>query len=90
MKITVQFEGVFLGSSSNEWKNFEKGTSGITYKISVKQGGGVGEIKCEKEVFDMYVAGQIEDLIPAIFVATVDDRYGNIKVCAVKPRAPKH
>ena len=89
MKLTVQFEGVFLGSSASEWKNFEKGTSGMTYKVSVKQGGGVGEIKCEKEVFDMYVAGQIPDLIAAVFVANVDDRYGQIKVVAVQPKGTR-
>lgn len=85
MNLTVQFEGVFLGASSSEWKNYESGKSGISYKCSVKQGGGVGEIKCEKEVYDMYVAGQLQDLIAAVFVGVIDN-YGKLKVIALQPK----
>lgn len=89
MKLMIQFDGVFLGATSQEWKNFEKNTSGMSYKVSVMQNGGVGQLRCEKEVFEMYNSGQIVEMVAAVFVATIDDKYNQLKVIAVQPRGSK-
>ena len=87
MRINVQFDGVLLGATENHWNNRETGQSGLYYNVSVKHGGSVGELRCDREVYQMYVSGQLEDLSVCVFIAQFDDKYRIFRVIAVQPKS---
>lgn len=81
--IKVNFKGVMLGVSSRPYEY--NGRSGIGYDLSVKQGGAVATINCDKSVFDAYDTGVLQDYKEYNFGCTYDDKYRRFRVIDAVP-----
>jgi len=79
MKLANVLDGVLIGVAKNEYVNKE-GKLACFYNLSVKQGGAVATVPCSKDIYDMYVAKQIEDFLPYRFDCTYDDRFGRFEI----------
>lgn len=80
MKLAFNIDGVFLGVTKNDYVSKKTGQPGTYYNVAVKQGGEVGTVPCTKDIYDMYVAKQLEDFVPCRFDCTYDDRYSRFEV----------
>ena len=86
MQLMVRTEGVFLGVSKTDYVSKSTGQPGCYYNVAIKQGGEVGSVPCNKELFDMYTSGQIKDFTEVEFDANFNDRYNRLQVVAVHPK----
>lgn len=81
--IKANFRGVMLGVASRPYES--NGRSGIVYDLSVKQGGAVGTINCDKSVFEAYTSGVLQDYKEYNFGCTYDDKYRRFRVIDAVP-----
>lgn len=84
MKIANTMEAVMLGATKNDYVN-KAGQPSTYYNVAVKQGGGVATVPCTRDIYDMYVAKQLEDYKQYRFDATYDDRFGRYEIFGAHP-----
>lgn len=81
MRLAFNIDGVFLGATKTDYVSKKTGQPSCFYNIAVKQGGEVGSVPCTKDIYDMYVAKQLEEFKPYVLDANFDDRFGRFEVC---------
>lgn len=80
MKLAFCVEGVFLGASKSDYVSKSTGRPGVFYSVALKQGGEVGSLNCSKEIYDMYVAKQVQDFVNCRFDCSFEDHYNRLVV----------
>lgn len=85
MQLMVKTEGVFLGVSKTDYVSTRTGQPGTFFNIAVKQGGEVGQIPCEKALYEKYMSGELKDFMQAGFDGVFNDRYNRLQITAVHP-----
>lgn len=83
MRLSFVFDGVFLGVNKTDYVSKQTGQPGSYYDVAIKQGGEVGNVSCVKDIYDMYVAGQLKDYIGCRFDCSYDDRFNRLQVTDV-------
>lgn len=86
MNLVFNVEGHYLGAIEKPYTNRETGQSGISYQISVKQGGQVGTLRTVKEVFE--ICRSIPDFSPCSFDCAYQEfgKNASIQVLGIHPK----
>lgn len=84
MKLAMKIESItFLGAVKNSYVSKKTGNPVEYYEISVKQGGGVGQLATVKEIFDMYEGGQLKDFAKVDLIAEYNSDFRNLQIVGV-------
>lgn len=86
MNLRVKTLGIFLGVSKTEYTNRETGKKGCYYNLAVKQGGEVGSLPCNEDLYTMYERGEIKDFTEVELTANFNDRFNRLQVTSVQPK----
>lgn len=86
MQLKVKTAGVFLGVSKTEYNRKSDGRPSCYYNLALKQGGEVGNIPCNEDVYKQYESGQLKDYVEADIVAVFNDQYGRLQITSVSPK----
>lgn len=83
MQLKVKTAGIFLGASKTDYVRKSDNKPGCYYNVALKQGGEVGNIPCNEDIYKQYESGQLKDFIECDVVAVFNDQYGRLQVTAV-------
>lgn len=82
MRCYMNFSGILIGAKESEYK-MDNGQKGLTYALALEQNDDVGNVPCEKEVFEAVKSGQFPKYGELNFVAYYDTNYKRTKVCDI-------
>lgn len=86
MRLAFNIDGVFLGVTKIDYISKSTGQPGSYYNVAVKQGGEVGSVSATKDIFDMFVAGQVKEFSGCRFDCVFDDRFARLQVVGIHPQ----
>ena len=59
MQLKVKTAGIFLGASKTDYVRKSDNKPGCYYNVALKQGGEVGNIPCNEDIYKQYESGQL-------------------------------
>lgn len=79
MKLNVDFTGILISAGAKDYK-MQNGQSGTSYSLGLEHCGEVGNVKCSKQLYDLFQTGQVPKYQDCAFHGVYDTDYRNMTV----------